>query len=62
MRFPSVQVSAGVGAAIHSHLPANATIAMKAPTDNSVRWILGEDAEGGIRDMWNPTCFGDPGR
>ena len=27
------------------------------------RWKMGEDAEGGAnRDMWNPTCFGDPGK
>lgn len=29
------------------------------------RWKIGEDAEafgGAIRDMWDPTCFGDPGK
>ncbi len=33
--------------------------------DNSVRWLMGEDSSGfggAIRDMWNPTCFGDPGK
>lgn len=33
--------------------------------DNSVRWLVGEDSTGfggAIRDMWNPTCFGDPGK
>ena len=60
--LPSVQVSNTDGAALHSHLPANATIEMEAPTDNSVRWILGEDLAGGNRDMWNPTCFGNPGK
>ena len=32
---------------------------------NGVRWLLGEDAiafNGSIRDMWNPTCRGDPDR
>jgi hypothetical protein len=32
--------------------------------DDSYRWLLGEDVPGigAIRDMWNPTCFGDPGK
>ncbi|KXI27145.1 M4 family metallopeptidase [Paraglaciecola hydrolytica] len=33
--------------------------------DNSVRWLMGEDSTGfggAIRDMWNPTCYGDPGK
>lgn len=33
--------------------------------DNSVRWLMGEDTSGfggAIRDMWNPTCYGDPGK
>lgn len=33
--------------------------------DDSVRWLIGEDAAGfggAIRDMWNPTCHGDPGK
>ena len=65
--LPGVQVSNADGALLHSHLPANATIAMDAATDNSVRWILGEDGTdpniiGGLRDMWNPQCFGNPGK
>ncbi|MDQ3131261.1 MAG: M4 family metallopeptidase, partial [Acidobacteriota bacterium] len=32
----------------------------------STRWLLGEDATGGIsgalRDMYNPNCFNDPGK
>lgn len=34
-------------------------------TDNSLRWLMGEDAtsfNGAIRDMWNPTCFDNPGK
>ena len=30
---------------------------------DGVRWLMGEDATifgGAIRDMWDPTCFGDP--
>lgn len=31
--------------------------------DSSVRWMMGEDSSlGAIRDMWSPTCKGDPDR
>jgi bacillolysin len=33
--------------------------------DNSYRWLAGEDDPafgGAIRDMWNPGCYGDPGK
>jgi hypothetical protein len=33
--------------------------------DASYRWLLGEDAtatRGAFRDLWNPVCYGDPGR
>jgi Zn-dependent metalloprotease len=33
--------------------------------DASFRWLSGEDDPafgGAIRDMWNPTCYGDPGK
>ncbi len=31
--------------------------------DGSVRWLMGEDSSfGAIRDMWSPTCMGDPDR
>ncbi|MCB1701182.1 MAG: M4 family metallopeptidase [Pseudomonadales bacterium] len=36
-----------------------------ASGDNSYRWVMGEDATGfatPIRDMWTPTCGGDPGK
>ena len=36
----------------------------EAPEDN-FRWLVGEDSDafgGAIRDMWTPTCHGDPGR
>ncbi len=35
------------------------------PVDNSYRWLSGEDDPafgGAIRDMWQPTCYGDPGK
>lgn len=34
-------------------------------TDNSVRWLMGEDSSafgGAIRDMYNPTCYGNPAK
>ena len=33
--------------------------------DDSYRWLSGEDDPafgGAIRDMWNPLCYGDPGK
>ncbi|WP_323793935.1 M4 family metallopeptidase [Nocardioides sp.] len=32
---------------------------------DSTRWLVGEKSTafgGAIRDMWNPTCYGDPGK
>src|SRR5262245_59844696 len=32
---------------------------------DSFRWLIGEDSPafgGAIRDMWTPTCYGDPGK
>ena len=37
---------------------------ISARTD-STRWLVGEKSEafgGAIRDMWTPTCYGDPGK
>ncbi len=34
-------------------------------TDNSKRWLMGEDSSafgGAIRDMYNPNCYGNPGK
>jgi hypothetical protein len=36
-----------------------------ADTADSYRWLMGEDSTafgGAIRDMWAPTCAGDPGK
>jgi Zn-dependent metalloprotease len=35
------------------------------PRTDSYRWLVGEDSfafGGAIRDMWSPTCHGDPGK
>ena len=63
----SVEVTNDDGARIKAGLPANATITLGVGTDNSVRWLMGEDATavgltGALRDMWNPRCFGNPGK
>lgn len=47
--------------------PVNVTIQDidEATKDDSYRWLSaeGDPAFGGaIRDMWNPTCYGDPGK
>ncbi|SDD92944.1 M4 family metallopeptidase [Nocardioides lianchengensis] len=37
----------------------------EADKDTSGRWLSGEDDPafgGAIRDMWSPTCYGDPGK
>ncbi len=63
----SVQVDFDDGVTIKAGLPADATIVFEASTDNSVRWLLGEDdaavgLSGPLRDMWAPACYGDPGK
>ena len=60
----SVEVTYADGQTIKSGLPAQATIFLGAGTDNSVRWLVGEDItpSGALRDMWNPRCFGNPGK
>jgi Zn-dependent metalloprotease len=60
----SVQVTNADGTTIKAGLPASATIVLGVGSDNSYRWLSGEDdtSSGAIRDMWDPTCFGDPGR
>lgn len=49
-------MAAGLQATINS--PAR-------PTDDSVRWLMGEESAafgGSIRDGWTPTCYGHPGK
>jgi Zn-dependent metalloprotease len=64
--IPSVMISQTAGAAIKAALPGvNATMQARTPTQNSYRWLSGEDDPafgGAIRDMWDPTCLGDPGK
>jgi bacillolysin len=63
----SVEVTNADGATIKAGLPADATITLGVGTDNSKRWLLGEDSTapgsvGALRDMSSPRCFGNPGK
>jgi Zn-dependent metalloprotease len=63
----SVQVSNADGEAIKASLPADATMDFSVGSDDSYTWLMGEDVTapglvGALRDMFNPGCFGDPGK
>lgn len=65
--IPSVMVTFATGNLFKANLPANVTVALPAPSDDSVRWLVGEDVNatglvGALRDMWNPRCEGNPGK
>jgi Zn-dependent metalloprotease len=67
--IPSLSVTQNDGTAIKTQAASttvNATLSRGAKgTENSYRWLLGEESTGfgeAIRDMWNPGCYGDPGK
>ena len=64
--IPSIGVQQSTGNAIRGQLGTgvNATLRAKPGTDASYRWLMGEEvAQGGaLRDMWNPTCYSNPGK
>ncbi len=68
--IPSLSILQTDGNAIKGQLAipttVNATLARGGTgSDNTVRWLMGEDATAfgrAIRDMWNPTCYGNPGK
>lgn len=65
--IPSLSVSQNTGTAIKGAAGVRATLTRVAGTDASVRWLLGEDSTapglvGALRDMYNPTCYGNPGK
>lgn len=66
LTIPAVFIGQGDGDRIKDALPegVTATLSLDGEFTDSVRWLIGEDtgALGSIRDMWSPTCFGDPGR
>jgi Zn-dependent metalloprotease len=67
--IPSGEIGERAGNDILDRLedgPVNVTMREdNTPAQNSYRWLLGEDAtafNGALRDMWNPTCYRDPGK
>ena len=67
--IPSVRIRLSDGNLIKSALPTSAVnVTMREEPierEDSYRWLMGEDSPafgGAIRDMWNPTCYGDPGK
>jgi Zn-dependent metalloprotease len=68
--IPSVGISNAdrdriVGALLGSAVNVTMKDASTAAKTDSYRWLMGEDSTafgGAIRDMWMPTCYGDPGK
>ncbi len=67
--IPTVMISQANRNVIVSKLStATVNVTMKdggSDGQNSYRWLIGEDSTafgGAIRDMWTPTCVGDPGK
>ena len=65
--IPSVMITYADGNLFKTNLPIDVSLSTPPSTDNSVRWLVGEDSTatglvGALRDMWNPTCFGNPGK
>jgi Zn-dependent metalloprotease len=68
INIPSVMVAQSTGNLIKEEQAngVNATMRLGGGTvEDSYRWLMGEDSTafgGAIRDMWAPTCLGDPGK
>jgi Zn-dependent metalloprotease len=68
IKIPSVMVAQSTGNLIKGELANGVNVTMRlggGVTENSYRWLMGEDSTafgGAIRDMWAPTCLGDPGK
>ena len=69
--IPSLGVTQNLGTAIKAQAASTTVTASLVRggvgSDNSVRWLLGEDdtapgLSGALRDMWNPTCYGNAGK
>ncbi|UCC29825.1 MAG: M4 family metallopeptidase [Phycisphaerales bacterium] len=66
--IPSVMIVQVDGASIRSTVEGGTTVNATMRANSSaegVRWLVSEDASafgGAIRDMWEPTCYGDPDR
>ncbi len=65
LSIPTVLLGYTNGTALKALLPASVTVAATGPSEDSRRWLFGEDSPGWggfLRDMWSPTCGGDPGK
>ncbi|UCE60919.1 MAG: M4 family metallopeptidase [Phycisphaerales bacterium] len=64
--IPSVMIGVTDGDNIRAELPGvSVTLELNVNTADSLRWLSGEDVSGfggPIRDLWNPTCLGAPGK
>jgi Zn-dependent metalloprotease len=65
--IPVVDVGETTGDKIRSQLGTGVTASIFSDParnrDNSYKWLIAEDTgHGAIRDMWNPTCYFNPGR
>lgn len=67
--IPSLSVTQADGTAIKAQLGTTTVSAALSRggngSDSSVRWLMGEDSTafgGAIRDMYTPTCYGNPGK
>ena len=65
--LPGLMVTQDDGTRFKQALTANVTIAAEDTSGRTqtTRWLVGEKSEafgGAIRDMWNPTCYGNPGK
>jgi Zn-dependent metalloprotease len=67
--IPSLGVQQATGDSIRAALAGaevvTAKLVAQPGSDASVRWLMGEDSaafSGALRDMWNPTCYSNPGK
>ncbi|MDC8770231.1 M4 family metallopeptidase [Roseateles albus] len=69
--IPTLSVTQLDGTAIKEQLANGVTAKLSrtaggaTPAYNNVRWLVGEDSTafgGAIRDMYSPTCYGNPGK
>jgi Zn-dependent metalloprotease len=64
LTIPAVFIGQSDGDRIKAALGdgVTAVLNLDGEFNDSVRWIIGEDTQalGPIRDMWSPSCFGDP--
>lgn len=66
--IPALSVSQADGTLIKAQASTVVASLLRGPgSDSSVRWLVGEDSTatglvGALRDMYNPTCYGNPGK